>query len=780
MDRRGFRWCQHSSTSDNAPGLPGTGGFLSASDNGRAVPRPTLPAAPGRTRIAALSTGAAAETIAEPILAERAPEPIPPQIWYMRTQIARLGTASPSSAMAQPKVPTGAQSLPPQEGSVAVVLRVRPPVPEERAEPLVLRVQNQHMVLLSPEGPGGARSTARRRKTLKFVFDHVFDEEATQEEVFQHTTLPLLDSLLDGYNCSVFAYGASGAGKTHTVMGSKASPGMVQLATVELFKRLEAMKDKSYEVLVSYQQVYKERVYDLLVPQGPLNIREEPGKGAVAQGLSFHQPTSPEQLLDMLAKGNKNRAQRHTKANATSSRSHAIFQIQVKQWDLAGGLAGAPYVSKLSFIDLAGSERVGDSQDGGEGLLEGTSINRSLLAFKSVVRALTAAKGGQNYVPFRDSKLTRLLKDSLGGNCRSAVIAAVSPAASAGLDTCSTLRFASRARHILLPPVQPQRPAMPTGSPKAASLPDVQLQPRTPNSPPQELSGHQEMSLCPDAMTAKMEEEEEEEVLALEESVGLEEATGLEESTWLEEAMEPDEAAGLEDTAAPSSPAEPSEAGPAPGMQLSCVAKVPVTMPEPLVPSADPGCSQDSPELSPCSSPRPMSPGPVKRMPEPSNDSQSENSRSSQTRRKHQQGRGKAAETSQAAQSPVQSPAVSLGPRCATPQPTPAPGAAPTPSPLPGPAPELRPPSAEQWAKLRAAALLLASSPPPRAQTPNGSSSFLFGSSCSTPSILLCPPVLPCPPLPPFPWFQLRHRPCVPSVGSALFVCLQVMGGFRK
>ncbi|XP_068068808.1 kinesin-like protein KIF18B [Anomalospiza imberbis] len=190
----------------------------------------------------------------------------------------------------------------------------------------------------------------------------------------------------------MFAYGASGVGKTHTMMGSKTTPGIVHLAMVELYKRLGAMKDKSCEVLVSYQQVYKERVYDLLEPRGPLNVWEQPGKGAVAQGLSFHQPTSPEQLLDLLAKGNKNRAQRPSKANASSSRSHAIFQIQVKQWDPTGGLPGDPRVVKLSFIDLAGSERAWDTSGRGEGLWEGTSINRSLLALKSVVRALAGAK----------------------------------------------------------------------------------------------------------------------------------------------------------------------------------------------------------------------------------------------------------------------------------------------------------------------------------------------------------------------------------------------------
>uniref|UniRef100_A0A8C5NKR3 Kinesin-like protein n=1 Tax=Junco hyemalis TaxID=40217 RepID=A0A8C5NKR3_JUNHY len=341
-------------------------------------------------------------------------------------------------------------------GSVAVVLRVRPPNPRERAAPSVLHVLNQRAVLFTSEEPGGTGTgpgpspgPGRRRRSLEFEFDHVFGERATQEEVFEHTTLPLLDTLLAGYNCSVFAYGASGVGKTHTMMGTKRTPGIVHLATVELYKRLERIKPQpDLHVLL---QVYKERVYDLLKPQGPLNVWEQPGKGVVAQGLSLHQPTTPEQLLALLAKGNKNRAQRSTKANAASSRSHAIFQIQVKHWDLTGGPSRGLRVAKLSFIDLAGSERAWDTPGRGEGMWEGTSINRSLLAFKSVVRALAGAKGGQSHVPFRDSKLTLLLKDSLVGSFRSTVIAAVSPAAPAGPDTYSTLRFASRARHITLP-----------------------------------------------------------------------------------------------------------------------------------------------------------------------------------------------------------------------------------------------------------------------------------------------------------------------------------------
>lgn len=204
-------------------------------------------------------------------------------------------------------------------------------------------------------------------------------------------------------------------------------------------------------------------------------------------------------------------------------------------------------------------------------------------------------------------------------------------------------------------------------------------------------------------------------------------------------------------------------------------------MPDPPVPGADPQCSQ---ELSACSSPRPMSPGPVKGMLESSSDSQSGNSRSSRTWRKRQQRHGKAAEPPRAAQSPVQSLAVSPEPRSVSPQPsppagtpsagTPAPAAARTPSPIPGPAPELLPPGAEQQPELRAALLHPPPSAPPSVQTPNASSSSLSRSSFSPPSIPSCPAVPLCP------WFQLHPRICYPAVGTVLFVCLQVMSGFRK
>ncbi|XP_067168039.1 kinesin-like protein KIF18B isoform X2 [Apteryx mantelli] len=345
---------------------------------------------------------------------------------------------------------------PPEEGTVAVVVRVRPPNPRERegAAHAVLHVVDQHILVFDPEEPGGllaGRAPKHRCKDLKFVFDRVFGEGATQEEVFQHTTREVLDGVLNGYNCSVFAYGATGAGKTYTMLGSEKSPGIMYLTMVELYKRIEARKEeKTCEVLISYQEVYNEQIHDLLEPKGPLAIREDPEKGIVVQGLSFHQPKSAEQLLEMLANGNKNRTQHPTDANATSSRSHAVFQIYVKQQDRVVGLAQDLQVAKMSLIDLAGSERASVTKTKGERLREGANINRSLLALINVINALADAKSKKTHIPYRDSKLTRLLKDSIGGNCRTIMIAAVSPSMLAYEDTYNTLKYANRAKEIKL------------------------------------------------------------------------------------------------------------------------------------------------------------------------------------------------------------------------------------------------------------------------------------------------------------------------------------------
>lgn len=350
-----------------------------------------------------------------------------------------------------------------EDSMLRVVVRLRPPTPKElesQRRPVV-QVVDERVLVFDPEEPdggflglkwGSAQDGPRKKgKDLTFVFDRVFGETATQQDVFQHTTHSILDSFLQGYNCSVFAYGATGAGKTHTMLGGEGDPGIMYLTTMELYRRLEACREeKRFEVLISYLEVYNEQIHDLLEPKGPLAIHEDPDKGVVVQGLSFHQPTSAEQLLGMLTRGNRNRTQHPTDANATSSRSHAIFQIFVKQQDRIPGLTQALRVAKMSLIDLAGSERASSTHAKGERLREGANINRSLLALINVLNALADAKGRKSHVPYRDSKLTRLLKDSIGGNCRTVMIAAISPSSLTYEDTYNTLKYADRAKEIKL------------------------------------------------------------------------------------------------------------------------------------------------------------------------------------------------------------------------------------------------------------------------------------------------------------------------------------------
>ncbi|MPC33428.1 Kinesin-like protein KIF18A [Portunus trituberculatus] len=345
------------------------------------------------------------------------------------------------------------------KANLKVVVRVRPKNQreEDKGARCVVDILDKHMLVFDPKEDAGDgfffKGTKQRCRDLskrqplekKFVFEHVFGEQATNEELFEVTAHPLVDTLLQGYNCSVFAYGATGAGKTFTMLGRPECPGITSLTLQELYQRLDELKgQKRCEVAVSYLEVYNETVRDLLGTGKPLALQEM-GQQVMVPGLSLHKPGNAEELLDMLAQGNSNRTQHATDANAESSRSHAVFQIFVRQQDLEASAKATVTISKLSMIDLAGSERGAATGFRGVRFKEGSSINKSLLALGNCINALA---DGQRHIPYRDSKLTRLLKDSLGGNCRSVMIAAMSPASTSFEDTYNTLRYAERAKTI--------------------------------------------------------------------------------------------------------------------------------------------------------------------------------------------------------------------------------------------------------------------------------------------------------------------------------------------
>ncbi|XP_041930563.1 LOW QUALITY PROTEIN: kinesin-like protein KIF18A [Alosa sapidissima] len=344
---------------------------------------------------------------------------------------------------------------------VKVVVRVRPPNEREQTSGFkrVVQVVDSHMLIFDPKeqevtffrGQKIANRDVRKRanKDLKFVFDNVFGETSEQVEVFENTTKGVVDGVLNGYNCTVFAYGATGAGKTHTMLGSTDNPGVTYLTMKELWSRMEQVKDeKVFELAFSYLEVYNEQIRDLMANSGPLAVREDSTKGVVVQGLSVHQPKSAEHILEALDYGNKNRTQHPTDMNATSSRSHAVFQVYLRQQDKTASLNPNVRVAKMSLIDLAGSERASATNAKGARLREGANINRSLLALGNVINTLADPKSKKTHIPYRDSKLTRLLKDSLGGNCRTVMIANVSPSSTSFEDTHNTLKYANRAKEI--------------------------------------------------------------------------------------------------------------------------------------------------------------------------------------------------------------------------------------------------------------------------------------------------------------------------------------------
>ncbi|KAH8813081.1 P-loop containing nucleoside triphosphate hydrolase protein [Xylogone sp. PMI_703] len=291
----------------------------------------------------------------------------------------------------------------------------------------------------------------KKVKDQTFAFDRVFDDTTTQAEVYEATTRTLLDSVLDGYNATVFAYGATGCGKTHTITGTAQQPGIIFLTMQELFEKIaERSDEKTTDLSLSYLEIYNETIRDLLVPGGSkqgLMLREDANQSVSVAGLSSHHPQNVQEVMDMIVKGNEYRTISPTEANATSSRSHAVLQINVAQKDRNADVNEPHTMATLSIIDLAGSERASATKNRGERLIEGANINKSLLALGSCINALCDPRK-RNHVPYRNSKLTRLLKFSLGGNCKTVMIVCVSPSSAHFDETQNTLRYANRAKNI--------------------------------------------------------------------------------------------------------------------------------------------------------------------------------------------------------------------------------------------------------------------------------------------------------------------------------------------
>ncbi|EFN75784.1 Kinesin-like protein KIF18A [Harpegnathos saltator] len=366
------------------------------------------------------------------------------------SESARCNGAGGNTAMNAP-AHTDASEI-----SIKVIVRVRPHNERELQDnsKTVIETVDDKMLIFDPEekktpfffhnvAQRGRDMLKKQNKHLQFIFDRIFGWTSTNTDVFEGSTKSLISYLLDGYNCSVFAYGATGAGKTHTMLGNREDPGITYLTMAELFSEIERQSNhREFNLNVTYLEIYNENVQDLLHKSGQLHLREDGRCGVVVAGLKPIAIKSAEELLLFLAEGNKNRTQHPTDANKESSRSHAVFQVYI---EIVNKLDSQVQRVKLSMIDLAGSERASATGCKGIRFKEGANINKSLLALGNCINNLA---DGIKHIPYRDSKLTRLLKDSLGGNCHTVMITNIGPSSLTYEDTYNTLRYANRAKKI--------------------------------------------------------------------------------------------------------------------------------------------------------------------------------------------------------------------------------------------------------------------------------------------------------------------------------------------
>jgi kinesin family member 2/24 len=276
-----------------------------------------------------------------------------------------------------------------------------------------------------------------------FTFDEVFGEQCNNAAIYQRCCLPLIDTVFNHGNATCFAYGQTGSGKTHTMLGSAKEPGLYAIAAREIFSRANSINAAVY---VSFYEIYGRKIFDLLNDRERLFAREDADKVINICGLSEHQVTDIQQIFDVITAGSVYRAAGQTSANAESSRSHAVLQVEVRETKSTNARRGPKTIGRISFIDLAGNERGADTFDcDRKTRMEGAEINKSLLALKECIRALGM---GKSHVPFRGSILTEVLRDSFTGNSRTTMIATISPSSQHCVNTLNTLRYTQRVKDL--------------------------------------------------------------------------------------------------------------------------------------------------------------------------------------------------------------------------------------------------------------------------------------------------------------------------------------------
>ncbi|KAJ4833321.1 Kinesin-like protein KIN-8B [Turnera subulata] len=335
--------------------------------------------------------------------------------------------------------------------TLTVAVKCRPLTERERGRDIVRVNNGKEVMVLDPDlSKDYLDRIQNRSKEKKYCFDHAFGPECTNSSVYRKCIASVITGVVQGLNATVFAYGSTGSGKTYTMVGAKEDPGLMVLSLHTIFDLIR--RDNSsdeFEVTCSYLEVYNEVIYDLLEKSsGHLELREDPEQGIIVPGLRCIKVHSADKILELLNLGNSRRKTESTEANATSSRSHAVLEITVKRKQ-KNKYRSQVMQGKLALVDLAGSERASETNSGGQKLRDGANINRSLLALANCINALGKQhKKGLAYVPYRNSKLTRILKDGLSGNSQTVMVATVSPAGGQYHHTVNTLKYADRAKEI--------------------------------------------------------------------------------------------------------------------------------------------------------------------------------------------------------------------------------------------------------------------------------------------------------------------------------------------
>ena len=336
---------------------------------------------------------------------------------------------------------------------VKVAIRVRPMNKREKE-------QNSRLCVQVDKDNNTVSVISDKNESKTFPFDYVYPMETTQREVYDQVAFPIVDSIFQGYNGTIFAYGQTGCGKTFTMMGIITDPqlrGVIPNAFDHIFGFIKTEgESRKFFLRCSFVEIYNEEVRDLLGNKDKkLDIREDPKKGTFLKDLTYVTIKNPADIDKSLDTGNKNRHVGATSMNDQSSRSHSLFTVYLEIEEKGENNNSRIKSGKLNLVDLAGSERVGKTNATGKTFDEGKKINLSLTALGSVIDALSQ---NRKYIPYKDSKLTRLLADSLGGNTKTVMFANISPASYNYDETLGTLRYASRAKLIKNAPVVNEDP----------------------------------------------------------------------------------------------------------------------------------------------------------------------------------------------------------------------------------------------------------------------------------------------------------------------------------